>query len=209
MKPTLNLIIARHGNTFNQGDTILRVGLRTDLALSTSGIEQSKILGQYLRKHHPNISHAYCSELKRTHETARIALDTFKSNISIEQASILNEIDYGIYDGMPETEVIRKLGKDALAKWDNEAVAPKAWHFSKDEAITGLRDFANSLINKHPKQSILVITSNGIARFLPFLLNDVDAFMQENAIKLKTSSTAHLYFDGENWQCRYWGVKPT
>ena len=34
--------IVRHGNTFDRGDVILRVGGRTDIPLSTSGIDQAK-----------------------------------------------------------------------------------------------------------------------------------------------------------------------
>ena len=32
------VIICRHGNTFDKGDLVRRVGARTDLALSKSGI---------------------------------------------------------------------------------------------------------------------------------------------------------------------------
>ncbi|MEL6754250.1 MAG: histidine phosphatase family protein, partial [Pseudomonadota bacterium] len=39
------LYIVRHGNTFDTGDTVLRVGGRTDLPLSTSGEMQATALG--------------------------------------------------------------------------------------------------------------------------------------------------------------------
>ncbi|HAO37083.1 MAG TPA: histidine phosphatase family protein, partial [Hyphomonas sp.] len=35
------LIIVRHGNTFDKGDTVTRVGGRTDLPLSASGLAQA------------------------------------------------------------------------------------------------------------------------------------------------------------------------
>lgn len=40
------IIIFRHGNTFDVGDTVLRVGRRTDIPLSGSGRKQSRLLGE-------------------------------------------------------------------------------------------------------------------------------------------------------------------
>ena len=42
-----DIYIVRHGNTFDPGDTLLRVGARTDLALSVSGCEQADRLGRH------------------------------------------------------------------------------------------------------------------------------------------------------------------
>ena len=38
------LLIVRHGNTFETGETPRRVGLRTDLPLSSSGRKQANAL---------------------------------------------------------------------------------------------------------------------------------------------------------------------
>ena len=46
----IKLIIARHGNTFNKGETPTRVGSRTDIPLVDSGKEQAKLIGEYLVK---------------------------------------------------------------------------------------------------------------------------------------------------------------
>ena len=39
---TTKLIVVRHGNTFNKGDTILRVGSKTDLPLTATGVQQGR-----------------------------------------------------------------------------------------------------------------------------------------------------------------------
>ena len=64
------LIIARHGNTFGPNDTPTRVGAQTDLPLVESGQEQAKKLGTYLKENNLTPEITYCSELKRTIETA-------------------------------------------------------------------------------------------------------------------------------------------
>ena len=39
--------IVRHGNTFDKGDVVTRVGARTDLPLSSSGQTQAEQLAAY------------------------------------------------------------------------------------------------------------------------------------------------------------------
>ena len=62
--------IVRHGNTFDQGDVILRVGGRTDIPLSTSGTDQAKAL----KAHFADISFTqiFSSNLKRTWQATEI-----------------------------------------------------------------------------------------------------------------------------------------
>ena len=40
-----DIYIVRHGNTFDKGDVVTRVGARTDLPLSRSGFAQAEALG--------------------------------------------------------------------------------------------------------------------------------------------------------------------
>ena len=60
--------IVRHGNTFDKGDVNLRVGGKTDLPLSSSGVAQAT----RLRKAFQDIEFksVYSSDLKRTKQTA-------------------------------------------------------------------------------------------------------------------------------------------
>ena len=62
------IVICRHGNTFDKGDVVTRVGARTDLPLSSSGRAQAEILAAELSEY--NFTHAYCSPLMRTQQTA-------------------------------------------------------------------------------------------------------------------------------------------
>ena len=40
----VDIYIVRHGNTFDKGDVVTRVGARTDLGLSSSGQTQAEAL---------------------------------------------------------------------------------------------------------------------------------------------------------------------
>ncbi len=204
----LNLYIARHGNTFDNGDTLLRVGLRTDLPLSESGQMQARAMGDYLNQHHPNVSIVYTSELIRTQQTAKIACSALSQEPKFYISGVLNEIDYGDDDGKPESEVVKRLGEEALSLWDSEAKVPDGWHFNREEAIQSIKHFAKNLIAHQPNQNILLVTSNGIARFFPQLLDNADNFNKEHKLKLKTGALSHFTYSNGQWLCQYWGVRP-
>lgn len=186
----IHLLIARHGNTFDPGDVILRVGCGTDLPLSNSGKLQAKALGEYLHQHHPDIAAVYTSTLQRTISTAEIILKTMGSHASIHPLAIFDEIDYGPDEGKPESAVVARIGEAALADWENHNCVPPGWQVDPEKITDVWRQFATQLEQNNPNQTILVVTSNGTARFAP-----------EHAIKLKTGAVSSLRIDQGQWQC--------
>ena len=48
MSEITRLIVVRHGNTFNSGDVILRVGSATDIPLTETGMKQGYAAGAML-----------------------------------------------------------------------------------------------------------------------------------------------------------------
>lgn len=201
--PTLTLILIRHGNTFDPGDTVLRVGKRTDLPLSSSGRAQAEKLGAHLTSEHLRPDLVFTSELKRTQETASLALNAAGYTAPLQSLPILNEIDYGIDDGKPESDVVARLGEDALRQWDNLAMMPLEWSPQPRHIIQSLSDFL-SIIAAHQGRCVWAVTSNGIARFIPQLCENsgpVD-------IKLRTGAFAHLEYRGETWHLKGWNIRP-
>jgi 2,3-bisphosphoglycerate-dependent phosphoglycerate mutase len=193
----INLLIARHGNTFDAGDIIRRVGKGTDIPLSNSGKLQAKLLGEYLQRQHPDITMVYTSTLQRTINTAEVALQTMGSDIAINRSSIFDEIDYGLDEGKPESEVIARLGEAALKKWEENNTVPNGWNVDPVRIKNTWREFADKMQHDYPNQTILVITSNGIARFAP-----------EHAIKLNTGAVSHLIIEGNRWFSVYTNHRP-
>lgn len=198
------LLIARHGNTFEPDEIPTRVGLRTDLPLSKSGIQQAKALAAYFQKNNITPSIVYTSDLKRTKQTAQYACQ----NTPMISLSMFNEIDYGPDENQPETEVIARIGIDAIKAWNQHAIVPPGWIVSPEKIIDNWHQFSEFIRKKHAKKIVLVVTSNGIARFAPYLTGDFETFSRQYDIKLKTGALASFTDTGHTWQVNYWNENP-
>ncbi|MBU2582479.1 MAG: histidine phosphatase family protein [Alphaproteobacteria bacterium] len=176
--------VVRHGNTFDKGDIVRRVGGRTDLALSVSGREQADRLAAHFMANGIVFDKAYSSPLKRTMETARSILTAQGGNLPIEPATFLREIDYGPDENAPEEDVVRRIGEDALQKWETDAIPPPGWLVDNDGLTAAWASFLEQMAGTNAR-NILAVTSNGIARFLLNLptLNNPDA-----TLKLRTAA---------------------
>ncbi|WP_242604803.1 phosphoglycerate mutase family protein [Fluoribacter gormanii] len=121
------LLVARHGNTFAPGDIIRRVGT-TDLPLVDSGLNQGRMLGNYLKNNELIPDVIFTSKLKRAIQTAEQAQSTMGTNLPIKTLAIFNEIDYGPDENQPEEDVVARLGKEAINAWETHAIVPEGWN---------------------------------------------------------------------------------
>ena len=201
------LIIARHGNTFNKNETPTRVGGRTDLPLVETGRDQAKKLGAWLKNKNFIPEVTYCSNLKRTKETAEIAIKELGHPQPTFPLEIFNEVDYGPDENQTEEKVIARIGKDSIQKWDEEAIVPGGWQFNPDECINNWKNFGQHIL-EDDQDTILVVTSNGIARFAPHLTNDFANFRNNHSLKLSTGALGLLKFEDNKWHIVDWNVKP-
>lgn len=200
------LIIARHGNTFSKGDIPTRVGARTDLPLVEKGFVQAAALGAHLKNNNLVPDRVYCSALQRTQQTAQGALDAMGVSTPIIANPLFNEIDYGPDENMPEDIVIDRIGHEALTHWDQNAIVPNGWDVDPEAIIQGWKNFAYTITDN---ETVLVVTSNGTARFAPYLTGDFDRFQQDHSIKLSTGSYGVLERNNDDiWSCLSWNIKP-
>lgn len=202
------ILVARHGNTFNPGDVAVRVGIKTNLHLSTSGLEQARILGLYLKQYKIHPAAIFTSELIRTQETATIALATAEINIAPQIKDMFNEIDYGPDEGKTYEEIVARIGSKALQDWDNMAFVPQDWIADVEQIVQNWRTFANEMLIKYPNQTVLVFTSNGVARFAPYITNHFFTFNQIHQIKLATGAIGSLSYRAGDWVIDYWNERP-
>ncbi len=204
---TTRLIIARHGNTFGPGAVVRRLGL-TDAPLVDSGLEQGRLMGRYLKqaKLIPDVIFTSC--LQRTQETARQAQTQMGTQLPQLPLSIFDEIDYGPDENKPEADVVARLGADALKAWDKDAEVPPGWKVDPTAIIANWKTFAADLLRDHADQTILVVTSNGTARFAPHLTGDFASFAATHEIKLATGAVCLFEHDGHAWRCADWNLKP-
>lgn len=203
------LIIARHGNTFGPGDTPTRVGGRTDLPLVEKGEEQAKAIGRYLSANKLIPDVVYSSKLQRTNQTAKIAVKESGVTNPVFELDIFNEIDYGPDENQTEDVVIARIGEEAIKDWDEHAKVPEGWKVDPNEIIENWKSFADQISAFDDNETVLVVTSNGIARFAPHITGDFDGFRNNHNIKLSTGALAILKHERETgWRVEAWNVKP-
>ena len=229
MSGVTRLIVVRHGNTFNAGDVILRVGGATDLPLTEKGLLQGAAVGRALRDSGYQVDEICYAPLLRTKQSAEGVGQSFPDAAMCPE-EFLTELDYGQDDGQPEADVVlrlgiaamreqitpqvtldalREAGKAALGAWDAEAVLPAGWECLSDRVarLPGQwRSFASRWLARHPGGTVAAVTSNGIARFSRALLPDGQA--PEGSLKLSTGAFGVYEYDGECWRCAAWNVRP-
>ncbi len=188
------IIICRHGNTFDKGEVVTRVGARTDLALSSSGREQVKTLAQELSNY--NFAKAYCSPLMRTQQTAMAIISP---ETPLETLDFLREIDYGIDENKPEAEVVARLGQDMIDLWDLEAIVPDGWIVNPEKLIYDWAKFFDEHIGHDG--DILVVTSNGVARFVLDVITNPNL---DIARKLRTAAYGLIKLDAGKIELQFW-----
>ena len=229
MSGMTKLVVVRHGNTFNSGDVILRVGSATDIPLTETGMRQGEAVGRELKRRGLAVDRIFFAPLMRTRQSADGIAASFPQ-VPSEAAEFLTELDYGSDDGRPENEVVLRLGaialrrqlspattiddlqaagKAALKKWDAEAVLPEGWEFLSGRVAKLSGDwckFAAMVASEFAGKCVVAVTSNGIARFSKALLPEGAAL--SGSLKLATGAFGIYEYDGKVWRSADWNVRP-
>ena len=202
------LIIARHGNTFNPGETPRRVGGRTNLALTESGLAQATKLGRHLFEKNLTPELVFSSQQRRALQTAALAIEEISQGIPIEPLAIFNELDYGPDENMPEDTVLARIGAQALKDWDERAIPPPGWQIDPPSLMKAWTDFGYFVAKNYSDRTVMVVTSNGTARFAPHMTGDFEAFRKNFPLKLSTGAYGIMKHDGLRWSVQCWNEKP-
>lgn len=183
------VVIVRHGDTFAPGEPPRRIGARTDLPLVDSGRRQATALVAHFANQGLAFDRVLASPLRRTRETAEAIAPG-----RIEPSEWLREIDHGPDENRTEDEVVARVGRAALDDWEREGTPPPGWLVDPATRLAAWRRF---LADAHG--SVLVVTSNGAARFALLALGLAPA-------KIRTGAYGML--DGEPWRVAAWDVRP-
>ncbi len=205
---TTRIIIARHGNTFTKDQTPTRIGGRTDLPLVEE--ECGTLVGEYLTDTGLIPQKVWAAPLKRTMETARLAVKAMGINLDVEEDNSFSEINYGPDENQTEDVVIARIGQEAIDKWNSEAIIPNGWKVDVQGTIDTWVALGKKVFNDHRDQNILVVSSNGVIRFAPYLTGDFKKFAAEHDIKVGTGCVCIFEKEDENtpWICKEWNLKP-
>lgn len=205
---TVKLVIARHGNTFAPGETPRRIGARTDLPLTESGHAQARKLGSYLAAHGLIPDIVYTSRLRRTSETAAGALKEIGVKRAIHESDLFDEIDHGPDENKTDPEIVTRIGARAFNTWEQENVMPREWSPQPDVLRRRWFDFAKHCEDAYDGKTVLVVTSNGVARFAPLLTNNAKDVITVPNSKMATGALSVMEGDGGLWMLSHWNIKP-
>jgi 2,3-bisphosphoglycerate-dependent phosphoglycerate mutase len=197
------LIVLRHGYTFEENEEPRRVGGKTDLPLVTRGKEKIQqvalFLSQYL------INRIISSNLKRTIESANIVKQVinFPKEILIDDR--FREIDYGPDENKVESEVVKRIGKQALLDWEQNNVLPKGWVADTNSIKQAWVDLASTIPDN---QTTLVVTSAGIARFAIEILSiEEKEISKKNSLKINPGHIS-IFENLQVWKLKEWNYLP-
>ena len=205
----MKLLLARHGNTFEAGETPRIVGCNEDLQLTVEGEAQAVRLAEYLKENRLLPCSITSGVLRRTRRTAEIVASTLGLPAPVTD-SRLTELDYGDWSGLTTDEVRSRFGDAEVQEWDRSGIMPKGrgWAPSTDELLAHIMNFAAGLDPECPGQTALAITSNGVLRFfsrlVPGLFEDLAT---QGKLKVGTGNLCGLE-QGDTWRLLFWNVKP-
>ncbi|CCW17498.1 hypothetical protein EBBID32_18390 [Sphingobium indicum BiD32] len=193
------LFIIRHGNTFASSAQACRIGSRTDLPLVESGHAQAQRLGAWFAAQDFAITRLFTSPLLRARQTAQAIADA-TGHAPDGTGDWLGEIDHGPDEGRPEAEVLARIGAQAIADWDDRAIAPVDWIVDADMRIAAWRAW----FAQGGEGVDLLVTSNGAARFALLA-----AGLPLASLKLRTGAFGELAVDaGGCVTLAQWDARP-
>jgi len=169
----MNLILTRHGETIENQDGLLSGHL--DGTLSESGIEQSLQLAERLRIE--KIHSIYCSDLKRSRETAEV-IARLHPDVSLYLDERLRETDYRGLTGKPKRYF-------NFRNWSPEVE-------SREDMQARVKDLLVEVYKKHPSDTILFVGHAGSIRALLTVLDKKPAHAMEE-IRGLTNTAIFMY----------------
>jgi broad specificity phosphatase PhoE len=152
------LLIVRHGET--EWNAEGRIQGHTDIGLSEKGAEQARSLGKRLADRQIDV--AYSSDLKRTSETAKLALGG--RDITLNETPRLREYNKGIFEGMTLSEIQEKFPAEYPKYLEKDlSYAPEGGETTRDVSTRMASIFAEIKAN-HLDETVLVVSHGGVLR---------------------------------------------
>ena len=197
------LLIVRHAET--EWNAVGRIQGHTDIGLSEKGAEQARSLGSRLAG--LSIDAAYSSDLKRTSETAKIALGG--RDIVLNETPMLREYHKGAFEGLTLPEIKAQFPEEYPRYLEkNLDYAPKGGESTR-EVSARMAQIIGQIKADHLNETVLLVSHGGVLRaamvsllgmplegnwsfvFGNCGLTTVDTF-EDNAVLRHFNDTSHL-----------------
>lgn len=173
------LLIIRHGETIWNNE--LRFQGHSDIPLSENGRNQARRLAERLAGE--KLDAFYASDLSRAYETAAIVAERHK--LPVNKIELLRETKFGIFEGKKFSEIAKEY-PEVWKNWQRnprETLIPDGERL--DEVAARARDGIRQILERHPDQTIAVVTHGGTIRLILSAALDLDIkflwhFRQDN-----------------------------
>ncbi|MCL2469914.1 MAG: histidine phosphatase family protein [Alphaproteobacteria bacterium] len=199
-----SLLLARHGNTFESGQTPTFVGARTDMELTEKGRAQSQAVTDFVVAMKKPVTSLLSSPLKRTWFLAEMIGK--ETGVTPRADERLREIDYGLWENLTESEITARYGVELLANWTKNGQWPEGMNWKPDQET--MRAQIKSLLEEEKSRAeglAIIITSNGILRFI---YEAVTGQKPDTHAKVATGNLCQLVLKQGNWNIEAWNLKP-
>jgi len=194
------IYIIRHGETdLNFRGVVQGKGMNTDL--NDLGRSQAEAFYRYYEN--VPFDHIYTSTLKRTHQTVQRFID---KNIPWTQLPGLDEIGWGVYEGVESSDAVKQAFTDMLGSWVAGQVTEKFEEGESPEEVKTrqLEAFEHILENEHARNILVCMHGRAMRILLCVLLNkplsEMDQFPHSNTTlyKLEYDGTAFSIIEFNN-----------
>lgn len=154
----IKLILVRHGVTVcNEGGALS--GFK-DSILSEKGKSQASKIAEYLKDE--DIDKIYTTPLSRTKDTIKKLAEI--KNIQTEETSLLNEINFGDFEGL-SFKVIEEKYPEEVEKMIKEGFEYKYPNGeSLEDTFTRVKNEMSKIINDNDNSTVLICSHGGTIR---------------------------------------------
>lgn len=204
----MQLILARHGNTFGPGDTPVWVGAREDLPLTGQGQVQSARFGFALKEAGIVPARIIAGPLQRTATGAGLAAAECGFSGQIEIDTRLREIDYGSWGGRSDAEIAAEWGEQAIGDWRERSIVPDGagWTPAPDVIASNARGVLSDITaSASDGDTVLLVSSNGILRYFHPLIGGTPA---AGEAKMRTGHWSVATYTAGTWSLHGWNMPP-
>jgi probable phosphoglycerate mutase len=158
---TTTLYFVRHGETDYNRLRIMQ-GRRINSSLNATGRRQALALANRFQK--LGFDAVYTSSLNRTIETAAQVLKN-RANATVRQSSDLDEMCWGVYEGVPSSDRLQDMLDEMHARWDGGDFdyCVEEGESIRDVQERGLRA-VERIVREHPGQTVLIVTHGRLLR---------------------------------------------
>lgn len=199
---TRRLLLVRHGNTFEDGVTPTRVGMRSDLPLTAKGLAQAAHFAEAARGAGLSLGPFIAGPLQRTRTFLARGFGT-----APRLDDRLREIDYGDWEGLTDAEIAARVGPAMLEAWNKNCVWPEGqnWAPSPDILFAGAASLVRELAAGDPQIVPVLCSSQGVLRY--FAKHDA-VFFAEAKLGVGTGSCCGVSLGESGLRVDFWNAKP-